>query len=354
MSELSDLIADTSERIFHDLGDPQSVINSGDGGWRTPLWSAIEEAGLSRAMVPEALGGVGIPLAVAFDILRIAGRHAVALPLAETVLAGWLLGRGGISAPDGMIAVAPTQRHSRLSIDDRGRITGRCDAVPFAGEVSHFAVLAQNGDAGCHVALLSADAVAVDAGHSIAGDDLGTVICEATEPLAAAKVDGLTQDSLMQFGAVARAMQMAGALEALLDMSVQYAQERVAFGRPISKYQAVQHNLARMAGEVAAAVAIATSAAYALEQGSELDEAVLIEAASAKIRVGEAAGEGAAIAHQVHGAIGYTMEHPLHRFAQRLWAWRDDFGGEVEWAERLGRVYASKGGLGMWPTVTAA
>jgi len=143
-------------------------------------------------------------------------------------------------------------------------------------------------------------------------------------------------------------------LQSLLDISVGYAQERVAFGRPIAKFQAIQHDLARLAGEVAAATAAAGSAAVAIEDAKAFGEAVFLEAASAKIRAGEAANDGALIAHQVHGAIGFTQEHVLHRFTHRLWSWRDDFGGEAAWAVRLGEAICAGGADALWPTITAA
>ena len=143
------------------------------------------------------------------------------------------------------------------------------------------------------------------------------------------------------------------ALEAILDAAVSYANERVAFERPIAKFQAVQHNLARLAGETAVAMAAAGSAADAIANAANFDDAVFLEAAAAKIRVGEAAGEGAAIAHQVLGAIGFTKEHTLHRFTQRLWAWRDDFGSESVWAVRLGKLVAAKGTEALWPMLSA-
>jgi acyl-CoA dehydrogenase len=80
---------------------------------------------------------------------------------------------------------------------------------------------------------------------------------------------------------------------------------------------------------------------------------VLLEVAAAKIRVGEAAAEGARIAHQVLGAIGFTQEHTLHRFTRRLWAWRDDFGSESHWALRLGGLVAAKGADQLWPMLAA-
>jgi acyl-CoA dehydrogenase len=82
-------------------------------------------------------------------------------------------------------------------------------------------------------------------------------------------------------------------------------------------------------------------------------EAAFLEVASAKIRVGEAAGEGAAIAHQVLGALGFTQEHVLHRYTRRLWAWRDDFGSESRWAVKLGELVAARGADALWPMLAA-
>ena len=117
----------------------------------------------------------------------------------------------------------------------------------------------------------------------------------------------------------------------------------------------MQHNLARLAGETAAAMAAAGSAADAIASADRaFDEArVPRKSAAAKIRVGEAAGEGAAIAHQVLGAIGFTKEHTLHRFTRRLWAWRDDFGNESYWAVKLGNRVAANGADALWPMLAA-
>ena len=142
---------------------------------------------------------------------------------------------------------------------------------------------------------------------------------------------------------------MAGALETALELSVRYATERVQFGRKIGQFQAIQHELARFAGEVAAAVASALSAAGALERG----ENTLLAVASAKIRSANAAQEGALIAHQVHGAIGVTAGYALHHSTLRLWAWREEFGNEAHWAMELGRAIAGAGADRLWTTLAA-
>ena len=376
------IVAETATRIFRDLCDPQTVNRAADKSWAEPAWAALEEAGLTLAWVPAELGGAGADVADGFAVLRETGRFAVALPVAETMLAGWLLARAGVSSPRGAMSCGPTRDGDRLTLTRGGTLVGRLRAVPFAAGAQHIAVLAEREGGGTAVGLVETGAVRIADGFNIAGDALNVVIFDGAQPVAAKDApSGLDGEALLLMGATVRAMQMAGALEAILDASVSYANERVAFERPIAKFQAVQHNLARLAGETAVAMAAAGSAADAIATfyspppggeglgvgGSpaanvlqsppprpsptrgEGEDAVFLEAAAAKIRVGEAAGEGAAIAHQVLGAIGFTKEHTLHRFTQRLWAWRDDFGNESFWAVRLGDRVAANGADALWP-----
>ena len=152
----------------------------------------------------------------------------------------------------------------------------------------------------------------------------------------------LTQ-GVMPLGALARAFQMVGAMRRALDLSVQYACDRTQFGRPIGKFQAIQQQLAEAAGHLAAAEAACARAAAEVE-GPDL----LFYAAIAKSRAGEAAGKVAEISHQVHGAMGFTQEHPLHFYTRRLWSWRDEFGGEAYWQEIVGRAVCAGGGAALW------
>ncbi len=154
-------------------------------------------------------------------------------------------------------------------------------------------------------------------------------------------------DALMRLGALGRAAMMAGALERIAEMAMEYALIRVQFGRPIAKFQAIQQQLAALAGEVAASRRAVDQAVAAAETGDGA-----LEIAVAKARVGESAGVSAEIAHQVHGAIGFTHEHNLHHFTRRLWSWRDEFGPEVYWQTMIGHRVVAAGGDGLWPLLS--
>jgi acyl-CoA dehydrogenase len=145
-----------------------------------------------------------------------------------------------------------------------------------------------------------------------------------------------------------RTAQMAGALETTLDLSTRYATERVQFGKPISAFQAIQHQLAQMAQHTGSAL-VSAEAAF-VESGNQL---AAWQIAAAKVCGAEAAGAVAAMAHAVHGAIGFTHEHALQLGTRRLWAWRSEFGNLGHWTQRLGRAVAQGGSASLWPAVTS-
>ncbi len=248
--------------------------------------------------------------------------------------------------PGGPLTIAPVHADGHIALGADGRLAGRARRVPFARNAGHLAVLAHNGEQAM-VALVGASGLPIGHDDSLAGEPRDTVSFDGIVPETArpARID---LDMLQAFGAAVRLQQIAGALEKILEQSVQWALDRSQFGRPIAKFQAVQHNLATLAGEVAAAGAAADLAAEACAG----DEIGIAEVAIAKVRAGEAAGTGAAIAHQVHGAMGFTYEHSLHHATRRLWAWREEFGNETAWATRLGRMVAAQGADRLWPFVT--
>lgn len=148
-------------------------------------------------------------------------------------------------------------------------------------------------------------------------------------------------------GAFVRVGQAAGALDAGLAMTIDHANTRSQFGKPLSKFQAVQQNLAAFACEAAAVQIAGGAAAAALDRGD-----AEFEIAAAKLRTNGAIGRCVAIAHQVHGAIGFTQDYPLHRLTTALMAWRSDYGHDSHWASMLGGIAASHGGTGLWAEIT--
>lgn len=344
-----DLLRETAARVFEEYCPPEVLRAADTGTWQTAAWDAIAEAGLHHAMLPESAGGYGVAVADAMSLLRVAGEYSVPLPLAETMLASWILGHAGVEVPAGPLTVAPVVAGETVTLDGtdgKAVLTGSVSRIPWGRDAVAAAVLAQRAGQTV-VALVLRDAWTVTPEENVAREPRDTL--HFTGPVAAVAPTNLTEQDLRAAGAAMRAQQMAGGLVRLAAMTTQYAQDRIQFGRPIGKFQAVQQNLAVLAGQTAAACAAADLAAEAVG-----DKMRLLPIAAGKARAGEAAGIGASIAHQVHGAIGFTFEHTLHFVTRRLWSWRDEFGNETSWNRVIGRHMATIGADSIWAEITAA
>ncbi len=338
----------TVERLFADLASPAAVLECEGGigpySWPQAMWDAVEESGFPLALAPESLGGAGASWADVCGVVRLAGRFNLPLPLPEAMLANWLLGVAGLAPAEGAVSVAGS---GSLRLRG-GLVSGEAVDVPWGDAVPF--VVAVTGGAEPAVLLLPTEAARRQDSANIAAEPRASLLFQEVAPVAQAPLPtGWPTDVLLLGGAMVRAAQIAGAMEAVLAMATQYAGERVQFGKPIGSFQAIQHQVAILAEQTAAAV-MACEAAFAAAE----PRIVRLQAIAAKICASEAAGVGASVAHAVHGAIGFTHEHSLHLTTRRLWSWRSEFGSATAWSQRLGRAVCAAGAHGFWPGVTEA
>jgi acyl-CoA dehydrogenase len=305
-----ELLIETVSRLFEEHCTPERT-HAAEGGMDTVLWNAVVEMGLTSVGVPESLNGSGGSLHDAAAIMSATGYFAAAAPIADSLAAALVAAAHGYEVADGpVIAVTPRR-------------------APWAGLAA---------------SVVTADGVSPAAGVSSAGTNY------AGEPYG--RIEGKSAAWAEEILALTRSLQMAGALQRVSELCVQYAMEREQFGKPIGKQQILQHYLALMAGDAATAQAAADNAVDVWAINGLGDEFRLAVAA-AKTVSSRAVAMTNKNAHQLHGAIGYTDEHRLQFWTRRLWAWRDDFGTETEWGAVLGRSLAASGGSSLWPLVTS-
>ena len=311
---MDDLIADTAHRIYTDH------CNDTDS-----LWKALEENGLTRAWVPESLGGTGLELADGFSLIRQSAGEQTSVPFAETLMAGYLLAAAGIEAPDGQITVAVASTESQAD-------------VPFADSADYVMRLFENN---LEVFSISK----TEEIKSVSSDPIATIDFSQQDLVSVIQApEWLSADVYQQLGAVVRSAQLCGAMQYQLELTLEHTSTREQFGRPLTKFQAIQHLLAEMAGELATSSAALEGAIQTISFEEAQDKTAV---ACAKARASEAADIVTKNAHQAHGAIGYTGEYSLGQFSRRLWQWREDFGNEFQWSMILGEQFSrvDSGGL---------
>lgn len=333
MSELRTLLSDTTERVLAALGE----------GEFAPRWQQIAEAGLPSVLVSEDKGGFGGDWDDAAIVVRATGRHATALPLAESVLASKLVADAELILPDNALTLASATRGRVRS----GKFTGEMRGVPFGADSGAIAGLVEDRNNVLLVVAERSDGEILERRENPAGEARDALQFEAAN-VQAAPLRNWNGAKLYRYFALLRAGQIAGALEAALALSVQYTRERQQFGKPLAGFQAIQQQLAVFAEETAAGGAAAAAAFHAACNG----EAVF-EIAAAKLRANRAARQSTGIAHQVHGAMGFTAEYGLHRFTRRLWAWSSEFGNERHWADEIGARVAQRGADAFWPDLAS-
>ena len=353
VNETRQMLLDMAERLFSENCDKPLLARAEAGQWPDALWAEIKAAGLPSLLVPEALNGAGLQPSDALALARIGARYAAPLPLGETMIAQWLAAQAGLVCPAGPLtfATGTLDKPIELVSDAEGaRVSGTAHRVAFASNAAAIVVLCSHAGKPA-VAIVAPTACTIAPAQNLACEPRDGISFDTHIAMSAfgAAPESIGYATLRAFGAALRTAQIAGALNRVLDECLAYAQDRVQFGKPIAKFQAVQHNLAVLAGHAAAATAAADMAADGADNHFEM---LLIGAA--KARAGEAASAGAAIAHQLHGAIGFSQEHLLHYFTKRLWSWRDEFGKESEWTLQIGRAAAAVGPEALWARIVAA
>ncbi|ODU07648.1 MAG: hypothetical protein ABS81_00695 [Pseudonocardia sp. SCN 72-86] len=315
------------------------TIEAAELAWAAPLWDSLRADGFTTVGLPEEFGGSGGSVVDACAVLRTAGRHAAPVPLAESgLLGGWAAQVLGTELPDGLTVVA-----NAPGVAPGSPLTGRVAGVPWARAADHLVLALDGGE----VVLIGQESVRVEAHSNLAGEPRDLVVLDGAVPLAAASYSSEDRERLVRLGALSRVALSAGALERLVDLSVEYTGQRRQFGRPISRFQAVQAHLVALAEISALATMSADVAAAAVERGGGH-----YEVACAKSVVAGESAPATRAAHQAHGAMGMTREYPLHHYSRRLRSWATEYGDARTWNDVLGRTVRALGADSLYPFVT--
>jgi acyl-CoA dehydrogenase len=323
--------------------EPVLDLQQRDVAFNPILWSHLSEAGLTLLSTPEDHGGSGaglVELAVVLDQL---GYHAAPAPVAENdLLASWLLRTAGLAVRTGVMTAAFGELHTR-----GGRLQGTLESVPWARHADTVAIAGPG-----FVAAVPSTALTISEADDIAAQPRDHVTVDMpTDADTFAAIDADLAGEFRLRGALARALQTCGALDRALEMTVDHVSERVQFGRPLAKFQAVQNLVASSASALCLARSASDFAVDMTQAHGFTSEQARFAVAVAKIEASRAATVVSRNTHQAHGAIGFTLDHRLRHFTGRALAWRSEFGGTREWQRLLGEA-VFESGYSAWEFVT--
>jgi alkylation response protein AidB-like acyl-CoA dehydrogenase len=339
-------------RTARDYLSSRPVGSGSPGDWHTAAG-----LGWTGLLVPEAHGGAGLTFTDMAALLDEWGAWLGEGPLVESsVVAALSLSRSGsesararllpgiadgsapvtlaLSGRDGAPALAATPHRSRWRLDGEAWFADYADAAAAAivpardtstGRILVFAAGLTSGDRPELVRLKTASGTPSFA-IKFSGENAGRD---------ALLGDAESGDDVLRYilraGAAARSVQMAGAARRVLEVTVSYVSGRKQFGRSVGSFQAVQHMCAEMATMLQGGRHAAYRAVWALGEGRP----AVREAALAKLSMNDALARICSMAHQCHGAIGFTADYGLHRYTRAAIAWRAEFGDSASQAETL-------------------
>ncbi|WP_206077741.1 acyl-CoA dehydrogenase family protein [Aquamicrobium sp. LC103] len=290
------------------------------------LRNAILEAGLLLALAGEDAGGLGVSYREASAIAYRWGQAAAPLPIVEMLVAAPLAVLAGFDATAATYSAG-------LGVNDL-----LPSSVPVFDEAqTAFVVTLETSGANLHTGTIGGAAA-----ESLAHEPMAAL--GASRKIDA---DPVAVERIAVGGILLQAAEMLGAMSTVIDIATDHANTRQQFGRPLGKFQAIQHMLSDAASERLIAEAAVGAALAGIDRGT----ATRLDWLAAKAQAARAATVIAANAHQVMGAIGFTDEHHLHRFTKRLWAWRDRWGAQGWCEAEIGRIGCAAGGDGLWSAI---
>jgi len=331
-------------------------LDEGDEGYSSELWQKIAKQGWMGLVFPEKYGGNGGSFLDLIVLLEEMGYNILPGPFFSTVVLGGLtiLATGSeeqkteflpkIASGETILSLAltePTASYEAVSVkteaiarNGKYVINGIKLFVLNANVADYILCVARtkktkNPEDGITIFLVDAKSQGVKCNllRTLARDKQCEVIFNnVTVPkkniIGKPDAGWPIMKDVLEKATVAKCAEMVGGAQAALDMAVNYAKERVQFGQPIGSFQAIQHHCANMVTDVSGSRFITYKAAWKVSEGLPATADVAI----AKTWTGEAYGRVTLLAHQIFGAIGFTMDHDIHLYYRQAKAGEIIFG----------------------------
>ncbi|HLU02322.1 MAG TPA: acyl-CoA dehydrogenase family protein [Advenella sp.] len=332
------LLEDALGELFRHLTAEASPELEMTADQRRQIANEIDASGFADLLLPQAAGGSGISLREAMALLKMEGYYNLPVPFAQTVVARAWAHAHNVALPKGTCSYAGTA----LQMDTQTRSITLHKA--WHGQwIDHMLIATKQQ---CFLAHRH-DRQILHAYHG----GLFAAVAWPQQTLTPLELDEHATHDLLHLSVLAMLAVTVGAMEKAFALTVDYASQRQQFGRPVSRFQAVQHQISEMAEHVCAADMALQMAADA--EGSALTTPDFQQLAIAQFQIAHIADNIADIAHAIHGAIGISQEYPLHRYTRRIRECKSCFGSAQYWAAEIGRRILHKNSDSLFAVLTS-
>ena len=328
MTETFQIVYETVNRFFEESISKDILDKAEDNLWQGELWSKISESGYLQAWDQNDPESNQITLIIA----QLSGWHTLPLPLVETLAARQLAGEYIKNSPSTVFTIANPLLLENICLNGN-KLSGQAKKVAFARNAEKVITVIEGR-------LIIAPSTVSSQNTNMAGEARDEILWENEDIL---NCKDSCPQQVINIGAFLRSAQICGGLQHALQKTISYATDRHQFGRPIGKFQSIQNYLSKAACLTAMANSALTKA---------LESPSMENIAAAKACASEAASEVSALSHRVHGAMGFTHEYYLHYITRRLLSWREEFGSETWWHDKLGESVINSGHENLWNLIT--
>lgn len=342
MSEELGIILETTSKVLNKHVNHQLRQNiDKENSDLTSLWNEIEQLGLPKIAVKEKFNGSGFPLSIILPIIKLSNNIGAPIPISETILSNYILSESDINPPNGILTYAMDAKNLKITGNE---ISGDLISVPYLNLTDKIIFITEI-EKSKKIILIKNNGKDKKLKKNFLSEPRYNLKLKKSRILNVKPFN--LSINFKHLGAIVRSAQMIGSMEKILDLCIDYCSQRKQFGRALSKFQAIQHQISEMAVELSA-----SSAALSTLTNSDDIFKNKKDIAILKIRAGAAAGKVIAISHQVHGAIGFTQEYELAYFTRNLNSWRNDFGNESFWEDFLGKDFLENNNQNLWEYLT--
>ncbi|MBU8915974.1 hypothetical protein BGM25_08040 [Bacillus sp. FJAT-29953] len=348
MDEMELILKESFEKILEDFCDNDLLKESESNGVPTQLLETLEEFGVYLIGIDEAEGGSGFEKKHGLELAIIAGNYALPIPFTALLFRNWIAYQEKLDSKS-HLSCGPFDQRIKINSEEEYLANGKIENIYGYTKGNDVLVIGTNERGEEHLVLLDASQLEFKIKHNLANEPVYSFELINHSPKLVKLINPSVVNYYFSLQLLLNLAVATGALKKIVELTIEHANTRIQFGKPISSFQMNKNNLSIMAESVKQAEIMTRTCIESLKD--EMDQQYYLELMVAKLKVCEAINTATAIAHQIHAAMGFTQEHILHYYTRKLWSLRDEYQSESYWSQEISRfVLAEEKGL--WEIIT--